>query len=234
MSKKAVILVHGLNNTKAVMKDLTQFYKGKGYDTFNVELKGHHADIEKIKNLTKEDWKEDVLSMYKKIEPKYKEITYVGYSLGGLIGGTLLLDNKVKFKRVNLFAPAFKVNWYVNFVKFFMKTPIAFSLTSKTPKSYRSNKRLTPLAYNTLFNLIDEFNEKIKTKSKNLNIPLNIYMDPKDELVSFSKLQVLKNEYKLKWNLYSFKSVEAYRHVNTTNKAYSKKDLIKIRSLLSE
>jgi len=67
-------------------------------------------------------------------------------------------------------------------------------IDSLSPKSYRSNDGTPMAAYKAIFEGIDHFEGRISDK---LNIPTVIFIDEKDELISYRKLQDMIDQKKL-------------------------------------
>ena len=81
----------------------------------------------------------------------------------------------------------------VNLLRFFF----LFSdlrLPSFTPEAYRANKRLPVKWYKVVFKMNSDMR---KARCHKLNIPTLVFIDPKDELISYSRLEGVCRRYEL-------------------------------------
>ena len=190
--KKAITLVaHGLNMKPAGMLPITQWLNEGGSDVYLVKLSGHHEDSIHIRKINSTLWEQEMLYAYtiaKEKANKYNlPLYFVGYSLGALLGqaiGLSLKDTKTFDKQI-LIAPATAVRRRSYVLKLFSFIHKKILFPSFTPSPYRANNFLPFAAFEVLFN-----NEKklIEAQYHTLNIPTLIFIDPKDELISYKKL----------------------------------------------
>lgn len=201
LTKKAVTLVaHGLNMKPVGMLAITQWLNEQGSDVYLVQLSGHHTASIHIKNITSSLWEEEMQDAYtiaKAASTTYKiPFFFVGYSLGALLGQALILffkDAKTFDKQI-LIAPATAVRSRSYALKLFGFIHKKIMLPSFTPSPYRANNFLPFTAFEVLFK-----NEKRLTEAHYhpLNIPTLIFIDPKDELISYKKLVKIKQLFNL-------------------------------------
>ncbi len=203
-STPVALIVHGLNSKPKAMDAYAQIFKEMKIKTYQVSLTGHSDIInqckEDLKQIKAHDWPNDVLRIYEEIKTKYPNspIYFVGHSLGGLLGSTLLNQKKVYFEKMILLAPALNVNLSAHL----MRIPLDPSnyVPSFTPIEYSANESTVMAIYQALFEIYDEFHENLKPN--HINIPTLVFLDPEDELISFDNTQkfIQKNEL-TNWNL---------------------------------
>jgi len=175
----------------AGMLAITQWLNEQGSDVYLVKLSGHYEDSIHIKDITLTLWEEEMMYAYT-IAKEASVISgislfFVGYSLGALLGQALMLSLKEDtiFDKQILIAPAIAVRSRSYALKLFSFIHKRIPLPSFTPSPYRANNFLPFTAFEVLFR-----NERklIEAKYQALNIPTLIFIDPKDELISYKKL----------------------------------------------
>ena len=188
--KAIVILVHGLNNQAKLMYPFAEEIAAKGYDVYIPVLDGHASDYNKFKSIDKDDWLCNIKAAYEiaatEALNKNCRLYYVGFSLGGLLGTVAKAEDYIPdVERMILLAPALEMTFFSSLMRPLLYFNLKFAIPSKAPGSYRAHPFLPIKAYRTLFELKDQLNENI---SKKINIPSLVFIDKKDELVSFKKL----------------------------------------------
>ncbi|HYH16380.1 MAG TPA: hypothetical protein VD794_14220, partial [Flavisolibacter sp.] len=165
-----------------------------------VQLSGHYEEGVNIRQVTTALWQNEMFSGYtiaKQAAINYGlPLYFLGYSLGALLGQTMiaLIQEKASFDKQILLAPAVAIrkrSHWLRILFFFNKQTL---LPSFTPKDYRANKALPLHIYQILFN---EEKKLWAAKEHHLNIPTLILIDPKDELISYSRLLQWINQFKL-------------------------------------
>lgn len=150
------------------------------------KLTGHWEEKDRLssfKQATPETWLKDMENFYLETAKNHpgKDLIFVGYSLGALLGVLLTQMRMARFEKMILFAPALYLRPWAYFPK--LLTPLGLTLPSAMPASIRANPGTPVSAYNTLFNLVKRFDP-----TDSLDSAL-IIMDPRDELVDFSRIQ---------------------------------------------
>lgn len=203
--KGKVLVVHGLNTKPSKMNQIIGVLNDEGYDCFSIVLKGHDGSIEDMKTATREDWFDDYAGAFEIIK-KHKQETglgfyFVGYSLGAQLFLDFVIDtNESVPEKMILFAPPIKTKWMSSFVKFFYIAGGEFMVPSFNLKEYRVHDGTSVNAYKGLFESIEALENS--DDLDRLNIPTQVIIDPKDELVSLGKLEKFIKDKKLKnWNL---------------------------------
>lgn len=215
-SEVSALIVHGLNNHPNVMNDVENFLKHQHVNTCKIALTGHHNDVEAFKKVEFSNWVEDIKDGNQELTQFKRPIVLIAFSLGALVGVTSLLqDENIHFAGMFLFAPAFRTHWYtwpMKFVSFFGRH---IMIPSSAPEDYRANKATSAAAYEELFKGQEYFEKSISRDKRRLLIPTEIFIDPKDELVSLSGLKSLITKYKLKkhWRINKIKSKSKYSHL---------------------
>ena len=99
----------------------------------------------------------------------------------------LITKPDVHFDKMVLFAPALKMHRRNHLIRLFSPFP-KLVIPSFSPPAYLANKGTPMAAYNTLFETLNHFEKNIQPK---INIPTLIFIDPGDELISFSNLEAM-------------------------------------------
>ena len=215
--KGVALVIHGLNLKPEKMEALIADMNQAGIDVLNLSLQGHGNNytcrsgvnpdaqrLESFRTVSYELWLKEVHKAYqtvrKRADRKKVPVFLVGYSLGGLLGCDLLLSRpNVFFDRMVLFAPALNVMIESYLLKALSPFP-NLVIDSLSPKSYRSNDGTPMAAYKTIFTAIDHFERHISDK---LNVPTVVFMDEKDELISYRNLQDMIDQKKLdRWSIH--------------------------------
>jgi esterase/lipase len=215
------IVVHGLNLKPSRMNTIASELNKMGILVLRVSLTGHRGDLEKLKHVERSDWLNDLLQAYRitseRAEKLYVPIYYIGYSLGCPVVLDLVGTHKeVSFDKAVFFAPAISLKNYTHIIKLGNLLGKTAVIPGKTPPQYRVNNGTPVAAYNTLFEHINQINS---TEFNRLNFDTLIFLDPKDELVSFKSLQrLILKEGLDKWDLLRIKSenkstIDNYHHL---------------------
>ena len=215
--KGVALVVHGLNFKPERMQSIIAELNDAGIDVLNISLSGHgnnylrnphlsddEARLESFQTVTYRLWLEEIYTAYLRVRQRaYKKrvpVSFVGYSLGGLMGcDLLLLQHDVSYDRMVLFAPALSITVEGYLLKALMPFP-NMVIDSLSPIYYRSNMGTPMAAYKSLFEAVDHFNKNANDK---LNIQTLIFIDEKDEFVPFMKLNEIITLRKLdRWRVH--------------------------------
>jgi esterase/lipase len=198
---KAITMVaHGLNVKPSAMLALIEWLNLQGSDAYLVRLSGHYADSANIHAVTSSMWETDMLKGYtiarKSSTDRSVPLFFLGYSLGALLGQAMISfsQGEVHFDKQVLFAPATAMRRRAYVIKLLFVLNGKLMLPSYTPIEYRANSRIPVNAYKILFK---NRRNILKTNFNKLNIPTIIFIDPKDELVSYKKLAEFSGRYAL-------------------------------------
>ena len=210
--KGVILLAHGLNTKPLKMGDnntegtLAKLFLDQGYHVYRVTLPGHNDSIEEMQTIKTEQWLNSALTQYfeaSEIADNLNLPIYLAaFSLGALVYKNLLnSEENVNFSGSILFAPALalkgKTRFSIRLGSIFLNDKRIIS--SKAPVEYRAQKGVSISAYKALFKLTDNLYEN---EFKNCNIPTLIFIDPKDELISISKLRAVITRFNLtNWNI---------------------------------
>lgn len=200
-TKGQALVIHGLNNKPESMTAIINELQLNGKDVLLVKLSGHVGNIETMKVVNRVKWLSEVESAFKEVELLNKikggDIIFAGYSLGAAAGLDYLSSQKNPSQLVSkmvLFAPAIDVRASSHLVKASFVLGNSFVIPSFSPECYRAQSGTTVAAYKGLFDIVDH----LKAKSlSSLNINTTIFIDPKDELVSYSGIKDLIKDQKL-------------------------------------
>jgi len=204
------LVIHGLNLQPDKMGPIISHLNTSGIDVLNLSLRGHgenyapgedmdssRARLDTFKTVSYKQWTDEAYRAYRHVRKRSDErkvpLFFIGYSLGALLGGDLLATYPdVHFDRMVLFAPAFNCAICTG-LKILVPFP-RLVIPSFSSKSYRAN-RGTPMAgYIALFNAIEHFKQNVSLK---LNVPTIIFIDKRDEFVSYRRLKRMVETNKL-------------------------------------
>ena len=214
------LVVHGLNlrpdKMESIIAPLTDFC----IDVLNLSLRGHgknyaqkanlnskKARMETFKTVSYEYWIKETHLAYNLAEKRSREkqvpLFLIGFSLGGLMGVDLLASYPdVVFNRMVLLAPALCIYRIYYLAKVLSPFP-KLVIPSMVNRSYCSNRGTPAAAYHALLEAIEHFNKNMTQK---LNVPTIIFIDEKDELVSYQRLKhIIKNAGLHQWRLHPVK-----------------------------
>jgi pimeloyl-ACP methyl ester carboxylesterase len=200
----AVLVAVGLNSRPEALDDLIGVLNRRGYHTLRIAFRmcrpwfgepGSFCDL----------WIEDFTRGYERLKGLAEEepLFHLGYSLGGLVAVAFLQRRRqASFQRMALIAPALALRASSEAVR--ALTPLRHlhvALPSLCPERYRA-RRWTPLQeYHGLLQLLHEVSP-LETGSPHASIPTRIFMDPRDELVSYRGVERWLSENRLTtWRL---------------------------------
>ncbi len=217
------LVVHGLNQKPEKMGSIIAVLNQEGIDVLNLALSGHgdnyvsqgrkdHDEqrLASFRMVSYELWSAEVYRAYRQIrqrgEQKKVPVFFIGYSLGGVLGGDLLVSHPdVSFDRMVLFAPALNVTSKSIFLKMLAPFP-DLVIDSLSPKSYRSNDGTPMAAYQALFKAIEHFEGNLQAR---LNVSTVIFIDKKDESISYERLKEMIERQKLdQWSIHEVQKDE--------------------------
>ena len=211
------LVVHGLNQKPEKMGAIISLLNKEGIDVLNLSLSGHgdnyvpqgrkNQDDQRLatfRKVTYELWSAEAYRAYRQVyqrgELKKVPVFFIGFSLGGLLGCDLLVSHAdVGFDRMVLFAPALNITNKSFFLKALMPFP-DLVIDSLSPKEYRSNDGTPMAAYQALFKAIEHFESHLQ--AGRLNVPTVVFIDEKDESISYERLQEMIERHKLdQWRI---------------------------------
>lgn len=201
--RAVVLLVHGLNLKPEKMAALISHLNAVDVSCYNVTLGGHNckgsgpaaetARLRSFKQVSHQTWKNEIHKALVDADlVGGKSITgvplvFLGFSLGGLLGVDLLIsDPSIAFDKMVLLSPALVIR-PINYAIQLLWFASGWVIPSLSLPSYRCNSGTPVAAYNALFEGLRHFHHHLKTDR--LNIPTLVFIDPKDEFVSFIGLK---------------------------------------------
>lgn len=219
-TKGVALVIHGLNLKPDKMKPIIALLTHSCIDVLNLSLRGHgknysqtasiddnKARLETFKTVSYKLWIKETYLAYGVAEKRSREkqvpLFMIGFSLGGLIGATLLAScPDVYFNRMVLLAPAIYIHKIYYLAKLLSPFP-RLVIPSFLMGPYCSNRGTPMAAYNALFEGIEHFNKNMAQK---LNVPTVIFIDRQDELVSYRSLKrIIRNRELHQWKLHPVK-----------------------------
>ena len=172
------VLIHGLNMNPQKFADVVQLLNKKGVTVLRAALSGHRGKFEEFKNITRDIWLADVYQAYHAArlvaDEKHVPLYFVGYSLGALLNADLMTlygNEKIKYDKIVLFAPALTTRWYTRLV---LALWSGFVLPSGAPPGYEINSGTPMAAFEALFQAKAAVRE---AQFKNLNLPTLVFLD---------------------------------------------------------
>ena len=183
------------------MLPLVTWLNDQGSDVYLLSLTGHEGDGAGIKTVTAMQWQQDVLKGYgtalQAAQSQNLSLFFLGYSLGGLLGQSVIQLGKGigSFTKQVLIAPAITIRPRSYLLKGLFFLGPQYLIPSYTPAAYRVHAALPLQIYRILFSEEKKWN----SYPKKFPVPSLIFIDPKDELISYRKLK--KEELKDEWGL---------------------------------
>jgi len=216
-NKGVALVVHGLNLQPERMHSIIAELNDAGIDVLNLSLRGHgnnylkninvsvdEARLDSFRTVTYGLWLDEIYNAYLKVKERASKkrvpVFFIGYSLGGLMGCDLILSHPdVFYDRMVLFAPSFNITLESYLLKALMPFP-NIVIDSLSPISYRANEGTPMAAYQALFEAVEYFEKNINDA---LNQPSIIFIDEKDEFISYSKLKhMIVNKNLNRWQIH--------------------------------
>ncbi len=197
------------------MDPLARFFQAEGFDVYRIALSGHRGNLQEMRNVTTVKWRSESLHYYneakKRALQKGLSLSLVGYSLGALIYEELMNSNsQIVFDRAILFAPALSLRLSSHLLSTVRILNSQTMITSFGPIDCRANVEGSSVgAYNALF---DNLSSLSGLHFKASNIPTLFFIDPKDELISYSGILKIKNQYSFNnWNIVNVSNLQTTR-----------------------
>ena len=189
--KAVAMVVHGLNLRPCRMNAIARELTGRGVLVLRVTLTGHDGDTAAFSRVTRDDWLRDLNQAYQQVAERGRHfdcpVLFVGFSLGAVAGLDLMTARAgIRFDGIVLFAPAITPRWYTYSLVIGNLAGKDVIFPSATPKSYRVNSGTPVAAYNALF---DHVRHVRRADIEHLDVPVLVFIDPEDELVSYDGLK---------------------------------------------
>ena len=211
------LVVHGLNLNPDRMVNLIRVLNTMGIGAVQLSLKGHgdnfdpvpgmeeaDARMEAFKTVSHQIWADDFLQAYHQTSQLKHELKVPLFLIADSFGALLALDlslneSDVEFDRMVLFAPAVSLHGR-NFIIRLLSPFPRFVVPSLSPKFYKANRGTPQVAYSVVFDTLARFERSVGQK---INIPTLVFIDPKDELVSYLELRAMIKQHKLnRWRVF--------------------------------
>jgi len=211
------LVIHGLNLQPSKMESIIKFLTDSGIEALNLSLRGHgknfdrHADrdpararLAAFKSVSYQLWMDEIFTAYtaakNRSDKKDVPLFLIGFSLGGLMGADLLAATPdVQFDKMILFAPAIKMHLRNYMIRVLAPFP-RLTIPSFALASYQSNDGTPMAGYNALFESLNSF---ARNAGPGANVPTLVFIDKKDEIVSYRRLQQMVQDKNLdQWQFY--------------------------------
>ncbi len=190
------LVVHGLNVKGTAMISYVSLLTNRQSEVYLVSLAGHYGDDVNLEEVSASLWQAEMQKGYDTARQKATELAvplyFLGYSLGALLGQTMLLISGAHFDRQVLLAPAIALRWHCYLVKSLFFLGPRQRLPSYSPEIYRAHPSLPLRIYQILFG---EIQKLVDSQFRSLKLPSLIIMDPKDELISYKKIKGYREKY---------------------------------------
>lgn len=220
LEQKAVtLLAHGINSNPVKLRELADSLFDLGHTPILLALEGHHPAAEKLDDITASDWlqqaRQCALSGSELARKHGVPFYFVGYSLGALIGAYLEVEQQVHFERMVLFAPAIETKYYTHLIRYVWDDLPIFGLSDG---GYNYHTPYIPAkAFKNVFAIQDQFHDSLKSKVFP-NIPVKVFVHPKDLLIDVNGLKQFKNMHKLDmWTIQELSNIDG-QGVDTASK----------------
>ncbi len=224
------LVIHGLNTKPEKMMDIIQELNLRGQDVLLLKLFGHNDDLNRMHEVTYDEWHDQVVSSLKFIKKinhiKGGAITLVAYSLGATLAMDVLSnDSSLKVNQAILFSPALKVRSTSHLVKFFRIFGKSFIVPSLSPETYKAQRGTSVAAYNALFDSITHFGQGTPHQ---IDFPTAVLIDEDDELVSFKGITQIASSLK-NWNIIPLTNKKSkmdmlYHHLTITQESLGQEE----------
>jgi alpha-beta hydrolase superfamily lysophospholipase len=189
----AILFVHGLNLNPAAMLPLRNELVAIGYQSYQVVLTGHKALADNRTAFEANRWREDVLAGYRELRGRYPHlpIYILGYSLGGLLAVDVMLrHHDVNPAGLVLIAPAISLHTGIELASVLRLFPsLATTVPNRAPASHRRFSETPLFWYQNTMSLYWELSEGDEVTSRLSQVPGLVFLNPDDELVSFSGMK---------------------------------------------
>lgn len=221
-SPKVAIIIHGLNTNPENMRSIEQYYRELQVNTVFLVLTGHEKtpkSLDEMKSVKTMDWLHDLQAAFLAAVHMGSQIHIAAFSLGGALTMYYLEKDPTFFplvKSLNFWAPALKVNTtseiFMQGLKIFSPSVIIPSMSEDKDKAQA--KGTSVAAYLALNEMVQYLATNLDYK-KYQQIPLNLFIDPQDELVSYKKLHDLWESLapKVPWKFFTIHSLAKYHHL---------------------
>lgn len=201
--RAVTLVIHGLNVKPTAMQALIGWLNAQGSPVYLVQLCGHGRGD--VKSVTVGLWQQEVEDGYAAAQQASVQLGvplfFLGYSLGALLAQTFLSlpASQPAFHKQVLFSPAIGLRQRSYWLRHLFFLGGRFMLPSFTPRAYKANARLPLHLYQILY---AEEQKLLQSPWAPLNIPTLVFMDPKDELISYKRLQTFLQQQQLtQWQL---------------------------------
>lgn len=187
------IVAHGLNTKPEKMNSLGIYLNSLGYDVYRWALPGHYGDLSEMKTVTKEKWLTSAKADYQKAEKRAQALKrplyYLGFSMGALIGETLIAGHQdlTPPEKIIYFAPALGIRGRSRLVTTLGIFGSEFIVDSHSEQGYKAQRGVSIAGYRALFEMEDEIISHPDTTRA--SIPTLIYINPEDQLISLDRLK---------------------------------------------
>ncbi len=241
-AKGLVLVLHGLNLKPSKMKPLAEAVCNAETQMacLIVTLPGHEeSGPSQMSSVGAEKLKSAVLLEVATIgtHARGRPVHLLGFSLGSLAGAWAIqnlktTDSRVPFRSAVLLAPPIETKSFAR-AAVLIPGPASWMIPSKNHVEYRANSGTSLGAYRALYRLQDELRDGDQSA---LNIPTLVFFNPRDELVSASKLK--KRVTESKWTHWSLEEVgplettlkPAYDHLFIDEPSMGKQQWEKMKS----
>lgn len=179
-NNKAIVMIHGLTDSPANLRNLAEFFNQRGYSVYVPLLPGHGTTVQDLNNKKYSDWYRAASNAYEDADEKEKYL--FGYSLGGLLALDIASRNDVD-KVITLNAPIELKSNYVPFI------PFVKLFEDYQTKGEISINKLKELGFSVPYNAIplNSVSELLKGISKlelgNVEEPILIIQGIDDDVV---------------------------------------------------
>ncbi len=218
-SKTAVLFIHGILEGPYQFRELAKIATEKGYSAYAILLPGHGGTGEQFAKSSQAQWRNTVERKIEQLEQKYDDLIIVGHSMGALLS-LLMIPQHSKIRKAFLIATPLKIRVNLQGIKVSLKAALGH-INEADPYlvafyriwSVRCAKPHTYLKwiprYQDLFSLVRE----TRSILDQIQIPLGIVHNFKDEFVSDRSLDVFTRELVCEYDILKLKKSGHFYYV---------------------
>lgn len=180
--KYGALLIHGLYDSPAVMRDLGESLKAQGLLVRSILLPGHGTVPGALLHTTYQDWLRAVHYGVTNLSTSVDKIFLVGFSTGASLSLHHLLNGSYNnIAGAIMLAPAIKISPLASLTRFLMKTGKLW-LEQATEIDYAKYRSFTYNSVQQIYELTQDISRRSRTQT--LKTPLLVAISQNDKTVS--------------------------------------------------
>lgn len=178
----ALLMIHGFTSTPAEHRRLSYFLNEQGFTINAVQLPGHGTTPQQMSLTGWIDWLNHVKASYLSMKEKgYERISAVGYSMGGLLGLMLAMEQSLH-SLITLSAPVYLQNHKIVFAAMLHHLAQQVDRKKKDQPQFQATFNYTTTPLSCAFSL-RKLMKRVKRSLDQVNIPIMISQGMEDAVV---------------------------------------------------